>query len=166
MRLAYVDSSPAFGLLLLISACAFHFVLRDAAVTVLVELQNKLTRLVNKLAVRDLSILVFIKVAEVRVGKDGPSLTDRCEFGSVEMPVPVAIGEVKQPIQITLPLIAGVDAIMIGVPDVGSARRRGVFCCPVASRGIASWNGLCGSVGCGHQKQPHGDADAANGHCA
>ena len=124
--------APAFGLLL-ISGCVFHFVLRDGAVTVLVELQNELARLVNKLAVRDLSILVFIKVAEVRVGEGGPSPTDCREFGSIEMPVTVAIGEVKLPIEVTLPLIAGVDAIMIGVPDVGSVRRRGVFCWPRAA---------------------------------
>ena len=80
---------------LLISAGAFHFVLCDAAVTVLVELQNKLTRLVHKLAAGDLSILVFIKVAEVRVAEGGPSPTDFCEFGWIEMPVAVAIGEGK-----------------------------------------------------------------------
>src|ERR1700688_2753954 len=80
---------------LLISACAFHFVLRDAAVTVLVELQDKLTRLVNELAVRDLSILVFIKVAEVRVGEGGTSPTDYWEFGWIEIPVAVAIGQGK-----------------------------------------------------------------------
>ena len=79
----------------LIGACAFHFVLCDATVTVLVELQNKLTRLVHKLAAGDLSILVFIKVAEVRVGEGGPSPTDICEFGWIEMPVAVAIGQGK-----------------------------------------------------------------------
>src|ERR1700726_1543166 len=80
---------------LLISAWAFHFVLRDAAVTVLVELQNKLTRLVNKLAAGDLSILVFIKVAEVRIDQGGPSPTNDCEFGWIQMPVAVAIGQGK-----------------------------------------------------------------------
>jgi hypothetical protein len=80
---------------LLISACAFHFVLRDAAVTVLVVLQNKLTRLVNKLAAGDLSILVFIKVAEVRVCEGSPSPTYYREFGRIEMPVAVAIGQGK-----------------------------------------------------------------------
>jgi hypothetical protein len=61
---------------LLIGARAFHFVRRDAAVAVLVEPQNKLTRLVDKLAAADLAILVFIKVAEVRVGEGAPSPTD------------------------------------------------------------------------------------------
>jgi hypothetical protein len=80
---------------LLISACAFHFVLRDAAVAILIVLQNKLTRLVNKLAAGDLSILVFIKVAEVRVCEGRPSPTDYCEFGRIETPVAVAIGQGK-----------------------------------------------------------------------
>src|SRR3979411_794205 len=78
-----------------ISACAFHFVLRDAAVAVLVEPQNKLTRLVHKLAAGDLSVLVFIKVAEVRLGEGGPSPADYCEFGWIEMPIAVAIGQGK-----------------------------------------------------------------------
>src|ERR1700726_5009273 len=80
---------------LLISAWAFHFVLRDAAVTVLVELQDKLTRLVNELAAGDLSILVFVKVAEVRVGEGGPGLADNFKFGWIETPVTVAIGQGK-----------------------------------------------------------------------
>ena len=57
--------------------------------------KNELTRLGNKLAVRDLSILVFIKVAEVRVGEGGPRSTDYCEFGWIEMPVAVAVGQGK-----------------------------------------------------------------------
>ena len=55
---------------LLIGVRGFHFLLRDAAVAVLVILQNKLTRLVHKLTAGDLSILVFIKVAEVCVGHE------------------------------------------------------------------------------------------------
>jgi hypothetical protein len=62
--------APAAGRLL-IGACAFQFVL--PAVTVLVKLQNKLALLINKRAAGDLSILVFIKVAEVRVGEGGSS---------------------------------------------------------------------------------------------
>jgi hypothetical protein len=112
----------------LISAGAFHFVGCNAAVTVLVGLQDKLTRFVYKLAAGDLSILVFIKETEVCVGEGGSSPTDDCEFGRIEMPVAVAIGQGKEPIKVTLPLIAGVDAIVIGVPDVGSVRRRSVFC--------------------------------------
>src|SRR6267154_5887684 len=68
--------APAAGRLL-IGACAFQFVL--PAVTVLVKLQNKLAQLINKRAAGDLSILVFIKVAEVRVGEGGSSPTDCCE---------------------------------------------------------------------------------------
>jgi hypothetical protein len=55
--------------------------------------QNKLTRLVNKLAAGDLSILVFIKVAEVRIGEGASGSMDCCEFGGIEMPVAVAIGQ-------------------------------------------------------------------------
>src|SRR3982074_615586 len=80
---------------LLIRARTFHFVRRDAAVTILVELQNELARLVNKLAAGDLSILVFIEVGEVRVGEGGPGPTDCCEFGWIEMSVAVAIGQGK-----------------------------------------------------------------------
>jgi hypothetical protein len=57
----------------MIGTCALHFLGRDAAVTVLVVLQNELIRLVDELAAGDLSILVFVKVAEVRVGKVAPA---------------------------------------------------------------------------------------------
>jgi hypothetical protein len=57
----------------MIGTCALHFLGRDAAVAVLVVLQNELIRLVDELAAGDLSILVFVKVAEVRVGKVAPA---------------------------------------------------------------------------------------------
>jgi hypothetical protein len=101
--------------------------------SVLVVLQNELIRLVDELAAGDLSILVFVKVAEVRVGEGGPGPTDNFKFGWIEMPVAVVIGQGKHPVQITLPLVAGIDSIMIGVPDVGSAGRRDVFCWPRAA---------------------------------
>jgi hypothetical protein len=119
----------AFGIgRLLISACGFHFVRGNAAIAVLVELKNEFTRFVYELAAGDLSILVFIKVTEVRVGEGGPSPTDYREFGQIEMTVAVAVGQGKQPIKVTLPRVAGGDAIMIGVLDVGAVRRGGILC--------------------------------------
>jgi len=66
-----------------------------------------------------------------------------CEFGWIEMPVAVAIGQGKLAVKVTLSLVAGVDTITIGVPDVGPARRQRVFCGPGPMGGVASWNGLC-----------------------
>src|SRR5882762_5529919 len=88
---------------LLIGALAFHFVLGDAAVAVLVELQDELARLVDKLAATDLAVLVFIKIGEVRVGESRSGPADGGEFGWIEMSVAVAIGVGKQPIEIGLP---------------------------------------------------------------
>ena len=146
----------------LIGAGALHFLRRDPAVTVLVVLQNELIRFVDELAAGDLSILVFVKVTEVRVGEGGPGLADSFKFGWIEMAVAVAIGQGKEPVQVILPLVAGIDAIVIGVPDVGSARRRDVFCWPRAVGGVAGWR-LCRSIRCGRKEQTDGNAYTAKG---
>ena len=88
-------AAPAGRRWFLIGAGALHFLRRDPAVSVLVVLQNELIRLVDELAAGDLSILVFVKVAEFRVGEGGPGLPDSFKFGWIEMAVTVAIGQGK-----------------------------------------------------------------------
>jgi hypothetical protein len=54
---AFIFLAPGIGRLLIM--LAFHLILGNAAITVLVELLNKLTRFVCKIAAGNLSILGF-----------------------------------------------------------------------------------------------------------
>src|ERR1700694_1272893 len=132
----------------------FHFIRSDAAVAVPVEPQDERTRLIDELLARDLAILVFVEITEICVYQCGVGFLDRCELGGVEMPVAVAISRRKYPVSILLPFVAGVDAVVIGVPDRRAGREHGILRWP--------GGGLGKSEGYAGQKQRHRGADPAN----
>src|SRR6202043_1403057 len=88
----------------------------DAAVAVFVEPQDERARLFDEFLARDLAILVFVKITEICISQGRIGLADKFELGGVEMPVAVAVGRGKQPVDKALPFLAGVDAVVIAVP--------------------------------------------------
>src|ERR1700733_582245 len=124
-----------------------YFFLGDLAVAVLVEPQDEHARLFHELAARDLAVLVFVEIAKVRIRQGGISFFDRFELSRAETFVVVAIGRREQPVHKTLPFLAGVDAVVIGVPD-----RR-----PVVEHGVRPRSGLRKGERSGGQKS---DRDA------
>src|SRR5258708_32764708 len=95
----------------------FNFIRSDAAVAVPVGPQDERARLFDELLARDLAGLAFVKITEVCVGQCSVGFLNRCELRRVEMSVAVAIRRRKDSVHETLPFVAGVDAVVIGVPD-------------------------------------------------
>ncbi len=99
-----------------LNAC-FDFIRGDAAVAVPVEPEDERARLFDELLALDLAVLIFVKITEVCVGQCSVGFLNRCELRRVEMSVAVAIRRRKDSVHETLPFVAGVDAVVIGVPD-------------------------------------------------
>src|ERR1700694_2445824 len=92
------------------NAC-FDFIRGDAAVAVLVEPQDERARLFDEFLACDLAILVFVKITEICISQGRIGLADKFELGGVEMPVAVAVGRGKQPVDKAFPFLAGVGAV-------------------------------------------------------
>src|SRR5260370_4514750 len=130
----------------------FDFVRSDAAVAVPVEPQDERARLLDELLARDLAILVFVKITEVRIRHCGVGFADSFEFGLVQISVVVAIRRRKDPVGILLPFVAGVDAVVIGVPH-----RR-----PVVEQDVRPGSRLGKRKRYARHKQHRGNSDATN----
>jgi len=118
------------------------FIRGDAAIAISVEPQDERARLLDELLARDLAVLVFVKIAEIRLRQGGIGLADRFKLGLVQISVVIAIGRRKQTTSILLPFVAGVDAVVISVPDrlpvvqPGRSPRSNVSAC--AAKGMGS----------------------------
>src|SRR3984957_12861565 len=134
-----------------------YLILGDAAVAVLVEPQDELARFADELLARDLAILIFVKIAEVRVDQCGVRLFDGCKLGGVEASIVVTIGEGEYPVEMLLPFIAGVDAIMIGVPTIRPGLER------IRTDLVVRGSGLGEGDRCAGQKQSERNANPADG---
>src|SRR6266850_4457212 len=121
-----------------------YFIRGNAAVAVPVEPQDERARFLDELLACDLAILVFVKITEICVSQGGVGFLHRYEFGRVEMPIAVAISRRKYPVSKAPPFVAGVDAIVIGVPDLW----------PVLEHAVLRWlgSGLGKSRGYAGQK--------------
>src|ERR1700730_9486679 len=94
-----------------------YFMGCDTTVAIPVEPQDEGVRLLDELLARDLSILVFVEIAEIRLGQRSVGFLHGGELGRIELAVMVAIGGCKYPVGKTLPFLAGENAVAVGVPD-------------------------------------------------
>src|SRR5262249_9471604 len=123
-RITSSEFAALAGRSFLVGTGILQFISRDATVAILVVAQDELVGLADKLLARELAVLVLIEIAEVGLGKGRPALADGREFGLIETAVMVAVGQIEHAAEISLPLVAGVDAVVIGIPDVRTVRRR------------------------------------------
>src|SRR5258708_29576787 len=138
-----------------------QFIRSNAAVGVPVEPQDELAPLTDELVASDLAILVFVKITEVCFRQCGVG-SDCRELGRIETSVAVAVSRRKYPVKMALPFVAGVDAVVIGVPNIR----------PDLGCGVLRWPGGAGCVACGsrlgkrergaRQQQPYNSADQSN----
>src|SRR5271154_4546083 len=93
-----------------------QFIRRHATIAIAVETQDENARLLDEFLARDLAVLVFVEVAEIGLRQTGIGFLDRFEFLRGEKTLAALIGRGKQLLHELLPLIAGVDAVVIAVP--------------------------------------------------
>jgi hypothetical protein len=122
-----------------------------------VEPQNERARLLDKLLPRDLAVLVFIEVAEIRFSQGGVHLLDRYKFGRIKLSIVIAICRREDPLGKLFPFVTGVDTIAVGIPDGWPVLDQGVLLC--------WWWGLP-ERGYARQKQPNSHTDTVYGFSA
>src|ERR1700722_10330557 len=105
---------------------SLYFFRRHAAVAVPVEPHDERARFIDELVARDLAVLVFIEIAEFRFGQYRIGLLDGFELGGAQTAVVVAIARLEQPVHKALPFLAGINAIVVGVPDWRAVAEHGV----------------------------------------
>jgi hypothetical protein len=131
----------------------FYFIWRDAAVAVSVETHDEHARFFDELVARDLAVLIFVEIAEFRFGQGRVGFLDGIELGWTQTAVVVAIARLEQPVHEALPFLAGINAVVVGVPD-----RR-----PVVEHGVGPGSGLGDGERTSCQKPSDRDADPNNG---